>query len=490
MIGVLAHAHGSRVHLALAGILALLLAGCTVGPKYSKPATPVPPAFSEQPPASFKEVDGWKPAQPSDAALRGDWWQIFRDAQLNALEEQVDPANQTLKIAQANFDQARTLIKLNRSNLYPTVSANPGVAGEHLSANRPYPFAGNTTAADLVLPFDVSYEPDLWGRVRRSVTAARENAQAAAADLELVRLSLHAELAADYFEARSLDREKRLLDDTVVEYQKALDFNLNRFNGGLSSKAEVAQARTQLRDAESEDLDIGVARARYEHAVAVLIGQPPEQFRLAFAPLEVEPPAIPVGVPSQLLERRPDIAVAERQVAAANEQIGIAKAAFFPDVLLTAEAGLESRSILSWINWPSRFWAVGPQLAETIFDGGRRRAGVQIAQIDYDSTVANYRQTVLTAFQSVEDNLSTLRILEAEAAKRHEATLSAQDSLELSTNRYKGGLVTYLEVITAQSIALASERSEVDIERRRMDASVLLIKALGGGWDVSKLPKV
>jgi NodT family efflux transporter outer membrane factor (OMF) lipoprotein len=470
--------------------LAALLAGCTVGPKYAKPQVPVPPAYSEQPPASFKEAGGWKPAQPNDAAIRGDWWQIFHDAELDTLERQVDPANQTFKMAQANFDRARILIKINRANLYPTISAAPSVSGEHLSANRPYPISGDTTAADLVVPLDVSYEPDLWGRVRRSIDAARENAQAAAADLESVRLSLHAELAVDYFEARSLDREKRLLDDTVAAYQKALDFNVNRYTGGLSSKAEVAQARTQVKQAESEDMDIGVLRAQYEHAIAVLIGQPPEQFQLTYVPLEAEPPAIPVGVPSQLFERRPDIAVAERQAASANQRIGIAKAAFFPDILLTAEAGLESRGILQWISWPSRFWAIGPQLAETIFDAGRRRAGVQIAETDYDSTVANYRQTVLTAFQSVEDNLSTLRILEAEAAKRHEATLSAEDSLQLSTNRYKGGLVTYLEVITAQSIALANERSEVDIQRRRMDAAVLLIKALGGGWDVSKLPKV
>jgi NodT family efflux transporter outer membrane factor (OMF) lipoprotein len=470
--------------------LAALLAGCTVGPKYAKPQLPVPPAYSEQPPASFKETGGWKPAQPNDAAIRGDWWRIFHDAELDTLERQVDPANQTLKIAQANFDQARTLIKLNRANLYPTISAGPSVSGEHLSANRPYPISGNTTSADLVVPLDVSYEPDLWGRVRRSIEAARENAQAAAADLESVRLSLHAELAVDYFEARSLDREKRLLDDTVAAYQKALDFNVNRYTGGLSSKAEVAQARTQVKQAEAEDMDIGVSRAQYEHAIAVLIGQPPEQFQLSYMPMEAEPPAIPVGVPSQLLERRPDIAVAERQAASANQRIGIAKAAFFPDILLTAEAGLESRSILQWISWPSRFWAIGPQLAETIFDAGRRRAGVQLAETGYDSTVANYRQTVLTAFQSVEDNLSKLRILEAEAAKRHEATLSAEDSLQLSTNRYKGGLVTYLEVITAQSIALANERSEVDIQRRRMAAAVHLIKALGGGWDVSQLPKV
>jgi NodT family efflux transporter outer membrane factor (OMF) lipoprotein len=470
--------------------LAALLTGCTVGPKYAKPQVPVPPAYSEQPPASFKEGGGWKPAQPNDAAIRGDWWQTFHDAELDTLERQVDPANQTLKIAQANFDQARTLIKLNRANLYPTISAGPSVSGEHLSAHRPYPILGDTTSADLVIPLDVSYEPDLWGRVRRSIDAARQNAQAAAADLESVRLSLHAELAVDYFEARSLDREKRLLDDTVAAYRKALDFNLNRYTGGLSSKAEVAQARTQVKQAEAEDMDIGVPRAQYEHAIAVLIGRPPEQFQLSYVPMEAEPPAIPVGVPSQLLERRPDIAVAERQAASANQRIGIAKAAFFPDLLLTAEAGLESRSILQWISWPSRFWAVGPQLAETIFDAGRRRAGVQFAETGYDSTVANYRQTVLAAFQSVEDNLSTLRILEAEAAKRHEATLSAEDSLQLSTNRYKGGLVTYLEVITAQSIALANERSEVDIQRRRMDAAVLLIKALGGGWDVSQLPKV
>ena len=301
-------------------------------------------------------------------------------------------------------------------------------------------------------------------------------------------MQLQTELAADYFEARSLDAQKRILDDTVVAYQKALDLTRNRYNGGVASRVEVAQAQTQLNQTEAQAIDIGTARAQFQHAIAVLIGKTPEMFTLPPTPLKDPPPVIPVGLPSQLLERRPDIAIAERQVADANEQIGIAQSAFFPDLILTATGGFSAGSIVNWFVWPSRFWSVGPTLAETIFDGGRRRAQVQTTQAAYDATVANYRQTSLVALQEVEDNLSSLRILEEESAKQHEATVAAEDSLQLSLNRYKGGLVTYLEVITAQSIALTNERTEVDLLRRRMGASVQLIKALGGGWNVSQLP--
>ena len=470
--------------------VAALLAGCTVGPKYSKPDVPTAPAYSEQPPASFKEVDGWQTAHPKDAQIRDKWWELFGDRQLNALEEQVPLANQTLKIAEANFREARAAIQINHAALYPVVGANPSITSNRISANNPTRlFGSGLQGGNFDFPLNASWDVDFWGRIRRTVANAREQFQASAADLENTKLQLQSELAVDYFEAHSLDAQKQLLDDTVVAYEKALELTKNRYEGGVASKAEVAQAQTQLKQTEAQDIDLGVARAQYEHAIAVLLGKPPEEFKLAVKPLEQEPPKIPTGVPSQLLERRPDIAAAERQMAAANEQIGIAKAAFWPDLLITATGGLQSGSIVDWFTWPSRFWSVGPSVTQVIFDAGRRRAQVQSALAAYDATAANYRQTALTAFQEIEDNLSSLRILEEESATQEEATAAAENSLELSMNRYKGGLVTYLDVITAQSIALANERTDVDILRRRMDASVLLIKALGGGWNASKLPQ-
>jgi NodT family efflux transporter outer membrane factor (OMF) lipoprotein len=458
----------------------VLLVSCTVGPKYTKPSVPAAPEYSE--------VDGWKQAKPSDALIRGKWWELFGDPQLNALEEQVGPANQSLKVAEANFREARAAIKLNRAGLFPTVNAGAQITQNRVSGNAPTGLNGYQYA-NFVLPITVSYDVDFWGRIRRSIAAAREQFQASAADLENAKLELQSDLAVDYFEARSLDLQKRILDDTVVAYDKALQLTRNRYEGGVASKAEVAQAQTQLDTAQAQDIDVGVSRAQFEHAIAVLIGKPAEEFKLPMKPLDARPPLVPLSVPSRLLERRPDIASAERQVAAANEQIGIARAAFFPDLMITAEGGLQSGSIVNWFTWPSRFWSVGPQLTQTIFDFGRRRAQLQITEAAYDAQVANYRQIALTAFQEVEDNLAALRILEEESAKQHEATAAAENSLQLSLNRYKGGLVTYLEVITAQSIALTNERTEADILRRRMDASVLLIKALGGGWDLSKLPQ-
>jgi NodT family efflux transporter outer membrane factor (OMF) lipoprotein len=320
------------------------------------------------------------------------------------------------------------------------------------------------------------------------VNTAREQYQASAADLENVKLELQSELAVDYFEARSADAQEKLLNDTVGAYTKALQLTQNRYEGGVASKVEVAQAQTQLEQTQAQDIDVGTARADFEHAIAVLIGKQPEGFHLPVVALNAEPPAVPLGIPSQLLERRPDIAADERQVAASNEQIGIARAAYFPDLVISGTGGFQSGSIVNWFAWPSRFFSVGPQLLETVYDAGRRRAEMTNALAGYDVAVANYRQSALTAFQEVEDNLATLRILEQEAAKQHEASMAAENSLQLSLNRYKGGIVTYLEVITAQSIALTNERTEVDILRRRMDATVELIKALGGGWDTSKLP--
>jgi NodT family efflux transporter outer membrane factor (OMF) lipoprotein len=468
-----------------AGFLLLtltLLVGCAVGPKYAKPTVPTAPTDA------FKELDGWKTAQPSDQANRGKWWEIFDDPKLNALEEQVSVSNQDLKVAEARFREARALVRFNRSAEFPTISTAPGISAVRDSAHRPY-FSTSHNTGDFVLPFDLSYEVDVWGRVRRTVSAAREEAQATAGDLQTVNLSLHADLALDYFELRSADAQKQLLDDTVKAYADALQLTINRFDGGAAPKSDVAQAQTQLEAARVQQTDITVQRAQFEHAIAMLIGKPPAAFRLEPINSKFQPPDISVGLPSQLLERRPDIAAAERRVAEANDEIGIARAAFFPTVVLSATAGFEGDSITDWFTWPSRFWAVGPAMLQTIFDGGRRRATSQGALANYDATVAGYRQTALTAFQEVEDNLAALRILDQEAQQQTVATASAQESLQIFTNRYIGGADPYLQVLTAQTIALQNERNDVDILRRRMDASVLLIKALGGGWNVSELPQ-
>ena len=459
-----------------------------MGPKYSQPPVFVAPADRGQPPAGYKEANGWKQAQPAEATLHEDWWRIFGNPELNELEAQVDLSNQSIRSAEARFRQARATVAQNRSNLYPTISTNPLVSTNIGSRNSPTGAPTNGEYSNLVLPFDLTYELDAWGRIRSSITAAREETQATAADLATVRLSLHAEMAIDYFELRSLDAQQQLLDRTLVEYQKALDLNQNRFTGGLASGAEVAQARTQLETTRAQSIEVGVERAQFEHAIAILAGRTPESLSLPPTALESTPPVIPTGLPSELLERRPDIAAAERRVAEANEQIGIARAAFFPTLLITAAGGYQSGSLISWFNWPSRFWALGPNALETLFDAGRRRAASDAATAGYDLTVANYRESVLEAFRDVEDSLSALRILEQESAAQRDAVEAARRSLQLSMNRYTGGLVTYLEVVTAQSTTLANERVEVDLLRRRMDACVLLIKALGGGWDVSKLP--
>jgi NodT family efflux transporter outer membrane factor (OMF) lipoprotein len=468
----------------------LLFAGaCTVGPKYVRPAVTIPPAYKELEAGAGGPQAEWKPSQPQDQVLRGKWWEIFGDAQLNALEDRIEVSNQNLKIAEAQFRQARDLIGINRSSLFPTVSAGPSTIVEQTSKNAPQAAANaGKTLGDLVLPFDLSYEVDAWGRIHRAVEAARENAQASAADLETSRLSLHAELASDYFTLRGLDAQKQLLDSTVIAYQKALELTQNRYVGGLAAKAEVAQAETQLETTQAQDIDVGVTRAQYEHALAALVGQPASTFSIPPSPLSLAPPKIPVGVPSDLLERRPDIAAAERRTAAANAQIGLAKTAYYPTLTLSPAAGVEGNTVGNWFAWPSRFFALGPTLLETLYDAGRRHAVTDQAWAAYDANVASYRQSVLTSFQEVEDNLAALRILEGESAKQQQAVESAERSLALSTNRYKGGLVTYFEVITAQSIALSNEITAVNILTRRMNASVLLIKALGGGWNASTLP--
>ncbi len=485
--------------LGLSALVLLLGAGCMVGPDYSKPSVPMT--------ADYKEDQGWKLARPLDQIPRGNWWEIFGDPQLNALEEQVSEANQNVKVAEARFRQARALIGFFRAGLFPLVTAGASALSVRRSTLSPFSSSGASTGTpssggssggsssgastgEFLLTGDVSYEIDLWGRIRRSVTSARDEAQATAADLETARLSIQAELAFDYFELRSADAQQRLLNDTVKAFDEALQLTIRRFEGGAAPKSDVAQAQTQLETTQVQATDIAVQRAAFEHAIATLIGKPPADFSLPPAPLDLQPPDIPAGLPSELLERRPDIAAAERRVAEANEQIGIAKAAYFPTVTLNALLGFESSSLRNFGGWQSFLWAVGSSVAQTIFDGGRRRATSEAALANYDATVASYRQATLDAFQQVEDNLAALRILEQETQQQARAVVSAQESLQLFTNRYKGGVDTYLQVITAQTAALANERNQVDIQRRRMDASVLLVKALGGGWNVADLPQL
>jgi NodT family efflux transporter outer membrane factor (OMF) lipoprotein len=426
-------------------------------------------------------------------SLRGPWWEIFGDPRLNALEEQVTVGNQSLKAAEARFLQARAMVRYNRAALFPTVSVAPSIATLRDSPNQPYftlstriiPYTGQ-----FLLPFDVSWEADLWGRIRRTVAAAGEEAQAQAADLQTLRLSVHAELAADYFELRSADAQIRLLSETLRAYSEMLQLTNQLFRGGAAPETDVVQAQTQLDTTQVQYTDLGVFRAQYEHAIAVLLGKPPAEFSLPPSPLNLAPPVIPVGMPSQLLERRPDIAAAERRMAEANEQIGIARAAYYPSLVLGATFGLEGHNIKSWLTWPSRFWAAGPTLSETLFDAGRRRANSDAARANYDATVATYREIVLGAFQEVEDNLSALRVLEREATQQNAAVAESKRGVQLFTYRYQGGADPYLNVVTAQTVELLNERNAIDILRRRMDASVLLVKAVGGGWNAAQLPTI
>jgi NodT family efflux transporter outer membrane factor (OMF) lipoprotein len=479
--------------LPVVSLALVLLSGCMVGPNYTRPSVPTAPAFKEAQPASFKEDDGWKVSQPSDAQLKGNWWELFGDPQLNELEAKVDGANQTLKMADANFRAARANIGYYRAAEAPTIGVAPGISAVRDSANQPYlsKTIVNNGEGNFTLPLELDYEIDLWGRIHRQVTAAREQAQVSAADLANTRLSLHAELAIDYMEVRSADAQLQLLEDTVKAYTDAVNLTSDRYEGGVSPLSDLSQARTQLDSARVLKTDISVTRAQYEHAIAILIGVPPAEFTMPPTPLNLNPPKmpdVPGSLPSQLLERRPDIAASERQMAAANEQIGIAQAAFYPTLSLSAVAGLQGTSALNWFNWPSRFWAVGPTFSETLFDAGRRHAVKRTASANYDGAVANYRQTTLTAFQQVEDNLAALRLLEVEAQQQHESTGSAEQSLDLSQTRYEGGADTYLQVITWQTAALNNERNDIDIMRRRMEASVVLIKAVGGGWNTTQLP--
>jgi len=469
----------------------LVIAGCTVGPNYHRPDAPTAPAFKESavvPPPDLPG-GGWKQVTPNDSAMRLNWWEIYQDPELDKLEQQVAVSNQTLKASYEQYMQARAAIQYYRSQYYPTVQVGPSATRDRQSTNRPLYVPGSkSTYNDLFLQGQVAWEPDLWGNIRRAVEAQRGTAQATAADLANVDLSLRSELAMDYFELRGLDTQQRLLDNTVQQYEQYLALTKSRFTGGVATDSDVALAQTQLDQTRAQAIDVGVARAQYEHAIATLTGTPASSFGLPPAPLDLPLPQVPVGVPSQLLERRPDVAAAERRANAANAQIGIAIAAYYPTINITGTGGFESRSASTLVQGPSSLWSLGGSAVELLFDAGRRHALTEEAKDTYEQNVANYRQTVLQAFQEVEDGLSGLRILNGESVAQRRAVDSATRSLDISTNRYKGGVTTYLEVITAQTTQLANERTAADIITREFAASVQLIKALGGGWDTTKLP--
>ena len=459
----------------------LLFSACAVGPDYVKPKIEAPPAY--------KEAVGWKVAEPQETLVRGAWWKIFQDPQIDALEEQVTISNQNVAAAEAQFRQARAAVQAARAGYFPTVSVGAQATRSRGSENAPGSLGASAGAvSDLLLTGTASWEADVWGRVRRTVESSQAGAQASAADLQSILLSSQAALAQNYFQICSLDAQKKFLDETVTAYQKTLELTKKRYTSGVSSRNDVLLAETQLKTTQAQAIDVGVQRSQLEHAIALLIGKPPSVFTIPPTPLAKKPVVTPVGLPSELLERRPDIAGAERRLAAANAQIGVAKAAYFPNIILNATGGFESSHFSDWLNWPSRLWAVGLAITETVFDGGLRAALTDQARAAYDATIANYRQTVLGGFQEVEDNLATLRILEQEARVQDEAVDAARKSLEISMNQYKAGTISYLDVVVVQAIWLANERNAIDILGRRMVASVLLIKAIGGGWTSTELP--
>ncbi len=456
--------------------VALALAGCTVGPNYVRP-----PAVTSE---AFKEMDGWKKAEPADHLLRGKWWEIFNDSALNALEEQISISNQNVAAAEAQFRQARALVQVARSAYFPTATVGPSFSRSFQAAAT----APSVPVSLFTLPVDVTWEPDLWGAVRRNVESKRTSAQASAADLQGVLLSSQAQLAEDYFQLRALDAQSQMLNETVEAYRKSLELTQYRYKSGIASRGDVLQADTQLKTTQAQAIDVGVQRAQLEHAIALLIGKPPSKFSLPHLALDTLPPAIPVAVPSVLLERRPDVAGAERRMASANALIGVALAAYYPSVTLTGEAGYQSLDLAKWFTWPARFWGFGPSVSELVYDGGLRKAQTAQARAAYDQAVATYRQTVLTGFQEVEDNLAALRILEQEAKAQGEAVKLAEESLAVVANQYKGGTVAYLNVIVAQTIVLSNRITAINILGRRMTAAALLVMALGGGWDITQLP--
>ena len=464
--------------LAMLGTI-LALSACSFAPAYKTPDS-APPA------AAYREAGEWKPAQPADAQARGAWWAIFQDPALDGFEAQVADANQDLKAAYARLQQARAATRIARADLFPAINLGSAATRSRTSVNSPkFPAGAQPVGNNFDLEADLSYEIDVWGRVRNAVAAARANQQASAADLATLNLAVHAELAGDYFALRSLDTQQQLLDQTVADYIRALELTQNLYNGGAAALTDVAQAQAQLETARTQAADIRLQRAQTEHAIAVLLGQNPSAFRMEANPMPASavPPPIDPGLPSSLLERRPDVAAAERRTAAANAQIGVARAAYFPVFSLAAAAGFDSTNASNWLTAPSRLWSAGPAAGIlTVFDAGRHRAQSAQAKAAFDERVADYRNTVLTAYQEVEDNLAALRQLQQESVSEAAAVKATATALEQAQYRYKAGLVTYLEVSTAENTALQAQLANVSIQLRRLSASVLLVKALGGGW--------
>jgi NodT family efflux transporter outer membrane factor (OMF) lipoprotein len=490
--------YAGRAALSAAFLALLVLTGCKpVGPNYNRPGFTAPPAYKETgattvlvPPPNPANGGGWQLANPSDGMLRGKWWEIYQDPQLNQLEERIATYNQSLRQALETYLAAQDQVKVARSALFPTVSAGPSVSRNRVSKNEPYfNQVNNPNYNDFQITAQASWEPDFWGRIRRTVEQAHENAQANAADMANVNLTLQAEMATDYFQLRGLDSQIKLLTATVDDLQRQLDLTQRRLDGGIATDVDVAQARTQLETVRAQLVDLGVARAQYEHAVGTIANYSLPDFSIPPSPLDLSLPNVPLGVPSQLLERRPDIAAAERRAAAANAQIGIAVSAFYPTVNLGAEGGFESVHFGTWIQGPSALWTLGAQATELLFDAGQRHALTDQARHTYEAQVAGYRNAVFLAFEDVEDQLSGLRILEQESGVEHKAVDSAQHSLDLSNQRYKGGVTSYLEVLTAEATLLQNQRTALDLQTRQFVSSVGLVRSLGGGWDATQLPK-
>jgi len=467
-----------------------MLAGCNVGPRYLPPAITAPQAFKESP-TQFKESAGWTVAQPQDEALHGKWWEIYNEPELNALEDQLNIDNQNIRQAFENFMEARALVREARSQYFPTVSVGGSYTRSQSSSNVGSSSSGTTSGKQsqvFSLPAGVSWEPDLWDKVRNAVRASQYEAQLSAADLENERLTEQASLAEYFFEIRGQDALQKILNDTVEADKKALEIAKTRYDTGVDDQISLVEAQTTLESAQSAAINIGIARAQYEHAIAMLVGKPASTFYIPVEPTTSAPPAIPVGVPSELLERRPDIAAAERNMAAANAHIGVAYAAYYPALTLAATGGMESSALKNLLDWPSRFWSVGPSISETVYDGGLRRATVNQYIATYNPNVAAYRQSVLTAFQQVEDALAEVRLLSQQIRQQQEAVDSSQTFLRLELGRYKNGIDPYIDVVIAQTTLLANQQSLTTLQVQEMAASVQLIEALGGGWDRSQLP--
>jgi NodT family efflux transporter outer membrane factor (OMF) lipoprotein len=487
----------ARTVLVAGSLIFILLAGCKpVGPNYNRPTYQAPAVYKEAgastvvTPPPNPTGGGWQPATPSDGMLRGKWWEIYQDPQLNSLEDRIADNNQSLRQALETYLAARDQVTAARANLFPTLSGNLSASRDQISANRPTATKGSVTNyGDLAIGGQASWEPDFWGRIRRTVEAARESSQASAADMANIDLSLHAEMAADYFQLRGLDAQTKLLTATVSDLENQLDLTQRRMAGGVATGADVAQSLTQLEIVRAQLADIGVARAQFEHAIGTIANYNLSDFTIPPSPLDLPLPKVPVGVPSQLLQRRPDIAAAERQTAAANEQIGIAVSAFYPTISLGGAGGFESASPGTWIQGPSALWSLGAQAAQLLFDAGQRRALTSEARHSYEAQAAGYRNTVFQAFNDVEDQLSGLRILEQESVVEKRAVASAQNSFDLSNQRYKGGVTSYLEVLTAETTLIDNQRTAIDLQTRQFVASVGLVRSLGGGWDVTQLPK-